>query len=89
MPQNDAGMRIDPPWSPPMAMSTSPDATSAPEPDDEPPAEKPRLCGLCTGPSAPVWLPPDRQNASQCALPRMVAPASSIRVTMVASWSGT
>jgi len=39
MPQNEAGMRIEPPWSPPIAMSTSPAATSAPEPDDEPPAE--------------------------------------------------
>ena len=33
------GMRIEPPWSPPMAMSTSPEPTSAPEPDDDPPAE--------------------------------------------------
>ena len=32
------GMRIEPPWSPPMAMSTSPAPTSAPEPEDEPPA---------------------------------------------------
>jgi len=45
--------------------------------------------GLCTGPAAEVWLPPDRQKYSQCALPRMTAPASSSLVTMVASISGT
>jgi len=31
-------MRIEPPWSPPIAMSTSPAATSAALPDEEPPA---------------------------------------------------
>ena len=30
---------VEPPWSPPMARSTSPAATSAALPDDEPPAE--------------------------------------------------
>ena len=38
MPHQLAGMRIDPPWSPPMARSTSPAATSAALPLDEPPA---------------------------------------------------
>ena len=65
MPQNDDGMRIEPPWSPPIAMSTSPSATTTPLPDDEPPAEYPILCGLWTGPTAPVWLPPDMQKDSQ------------------------
>ena len=37
MPHMDAGMRIEPPWSPPIAISTSPAATAAPEPDEEPP----------------------------------------------------
>ncbi len=37
MPQWLAGMRIEPAWSPPIAMSTSPAATSAALPDDEPP----------------------------------------------------
>jgi hypothetical protein len=39
MPQKEAGMRMEPPWSPPMAMSTSRRATSTALPDDEPPAE--------------------------------------------------
>ena len=32
-------MRIEPPWSPPSAIGTSPSATTAPLPEDEPPAE--------------------------------------------------
>ena len=32
-------MRIDPPWSPPIAISASPVATTTALPDDEPPAE--------------------------------------------------
>jgi hypothetical protein len=39
-------MRIDPPWSPPIAMSTSPAATTAALPEDEPPAEYPIFRGL-------------------------------------------
>ena len=69
-------------------MSTSPAATSAAEPDEEPPAECPGLRGFSTGPAAPVWLPPEKQKYSQCALPRMVPPASRMRVTIVASTSG-
>ena len=34
-----AGMRIEPPWSPPIAISISPAPTSAAQPLDEPPAE--------------------------------------------------
>ena len=34
-----AGMRTEPPWSVPRAMSTSPAATSAALPEDEPPVE--------------------------------------------------
>src|SRR5262249_48444294 len=45
-----AGMRIEPAWSPPIAISTSPAATSAALPDDDPPVVYPRLRGLCTGP---------------------------------------
>src|SRR5262245_6247739 len=82
-------MRIEPPWSPPMAMSASPSATSTALPDDDPPAEYPVLCGLWTPPVALVWLPPDRQKYSQWALPRIGPPASRMRVTMVASISGT
>src|SRR5258708_32756544 len=69
-------------------MRASPVATTTAVPDDEPAAEYPILCGLCTGPAAHVWLPPEKQKYSQWTLPTMVPPASSMRVTMVASWSG-
>ena len=36
-PQNAAGMRMEPPPSVPMAMGTSPEATAAALPADEPP----------------------------------------------------
>ena len=36
-----------------------------------------------------VWLPPEKQRSSQTALPVIVAPASSRRVTTVASSRGT
>ena len=39
IPLHAAGMRIDPPWSPPMPNSASPSDTRAPVPDEEPPAE--------------------------------------------------
>jgi hypothetical protein len=37
-PQNDAGIRIEPPPSDPGAIGTMPDATAAAEPPLEPPA---------------------------------------------------
>ena len=47
-PQHEAGMRIDPPPSFACASGTTPDATSAAEPPDEPPvlcARSPRIAG--------------------------------------------
>src|SRR3984893_13777626 len=46
-------------------------------------------CGLCTGPLALVWLPPEKQKYSHTVLPAIVPPASRMRVTTVASTSGT
>ena len=48
---------MDPPWSPPSAIVTSPAATSAALPPDAPPVECFGLCGLRMGPVAQVWLP--------------------------------
>src|SRR6185312_847314 len=45
--------------------------------------------GLWTGPEELVWLPPEKQKYSQTALPTIVPPASKMRVTAVASTSGT
>ena len=46
MPQKDAGPRTEPPVSLPSAISTSPAATAAAEPDDEPPGTRPGAAGL-------------------------------------------
>ena len=89
MPHQLAGMRTEPPWSPPMARSTSPAATRAALPLDDPPVVRVGSYGLRTGPVSLVWLPPEKHRLSHTALPRMVPPASRIRVTMVASTSGT
>src|ERR671933_85697 len=89
MPQNAAGIRIDPPWSPPSARSTSPEATSAPLPLELPPVVRLRSHGLRTGPVTEVWLPPEKQRSSQTDLPVIVAPAASSRLTTVASTPGT
>src|SRR5258705_11220013 len=83
------GVRIDRHWSPPRDIATSPAATSAALPPDDPPALWAGLCGLRITPPAQVWLAPEKQRSSQAALPAMVPPASRIRVTTVASSSGT
>jgi hypothetical protein len=70
-------------------MSTEPLATSAPQPEDEPPVECQALRGFCTTPVLAVLLPPDTQKYSQAALPVISTPASSTRVTTGASKSGT
>ncbi len=89
MPLYALGMRTEPPWSPPTARSTAPAATSAALPLDEPPAERVGSHGLRTGPVRDVWLPPEKQRSSHTALPMIVAPAASRRVTTVASRVGT
>src|SRR4051794_12878392 len=88
MPQYDAGTRIEPPWSPPMAIETAPEATRTALPEDEPPAERLGSRGLRTGPVAQVWLPAPEQKYSQFALPAITPPPSRMRVTTVASKSG-
>lgn len=45
-PQNEAGMRSDPPLSPPVAMGTTPAATAAAAPAEEPPGERDGSHGL-------------------------------------------
>src|SRR3954454_14934274 len=89
MPLNAAGIRIDPPWSPPSARSTSPEATRAALPLELPPVVREGSHGLRTGSVLDVWLPPEKQRSSQTALPVIVAPAASSRLTTVASRLGT
>ncbi len=51
MPHRLAGTRIEPLVSLPSERGTRPPATEAPQPPDEPPAERARSCGLWQGPS--------------------------------------
>src|ERR1700754_75959 len=82
-------MRTDPPWSPPVAKSTAPDATSAALPLEDPPEDRVGSQGLRTGPVREVCEPPEKQRSSHTDLPAIVAPAASIRETIVASRRGT
>src|SRR5215471_18897315 len=70
-------------------MSHSPATTSAALPLEDPPAERFGSCGFRTGPVSDVWLPPEKHRCSHTAFPTISPPASRIRVTMVASNSGT
>jgi hypothetical protein len=55
VPQYDAGMRIDPPVSLPMAMNTMPAATAAPDPPLDPPGMRAVSHGLRTGPKCGLF----------------------------------
>src|SRR5215212_5278919 len=72
-----------------MATSTSPAATSAALPLDDPPAERAWSWGFRTGAVLEVWVTPEKHRCSQTALPEISPPASRMRVTTVASNSGT
>jgi hypothetical protein len=50
MPLNDAGIRMEPPWSQPMPTSTSPAATAAAVPEEDPPTVRPSAAGFVTVP---------------------------------------
>ena len=53
-PHHAAGMRIEPPWSPPIAMGISPAAKATALPLEEPPGECVGFLGFLTGPYALV-----------------------------------
>ncbi|MCY1376472.1 hypothetical protein D9M69_639630 [compost metagenome] len=93
MPQNDAGWRIEPPVSVPVAAGARRAATAAALAPDEPPGMRSRFQGLRTG-TAWSWptagtatfsLAEPIANSSQLSLPSVTAPASARRRTTVAS----
>ena len=78
-PQNPAGMRIDPPPSPPVANVSSPPATAAAEPPDDPPGVRPSCHGLCVVPCSTVRVTLTPPNSDAVVWPARTAPPSSRR----------
>src|SRR5437762_6677613 len=76
-------MRIEPPVSVPRAWSHTPAATSAAEPDDEPPDVRPGLWGLNVMPYVGFTLP--AAYSSRLVLQKRSAPAARSLLTTSAS----
>jgi hypothetical protein len=88
-PQFAAGMRIDPPPSPPRATGTSPAATAAADPPEEPPGVLDWSWGLRVTPYPPVWVKGHAPNSGIRVVPMMTAPASrSSRTTRASAAAG-
>src|SRR5690348_1364869 len=84
-PQHDAGIRIEPPVSPPRANVHIPAATAAPLPPLEPPGVTPSRHGLLVGGNRVLVVPMDAANSGRFVLPRIAMPASRARATGTAS----
>src|SRR4029079_3030178 len=77
-PHDEAGMRTEPPPSLPWAIGTTPAATAAADPDEEPPATWPGFHGLRVErqytPASPVGPIP---NSGLVVRPNVTSPARS------------
>ena len=78
-PQNDAGLRSEPPMSEPSASGTIPDASAHAAPPLDPPAERDGSTGLRVTPKTVlnVWDP--AANSGTLVLPTNTAPAAASR----------
>ena len=88
-PQNEDGMRMDPPVSVPSAMRTQREATAAADPPEEPPVMRSEPNGLWAGPHAEIRLVVPNASSCMLHLPTTMAPALRKRVTTSASRSAT
>src|SRR5947208_13075573 len=89
-PQYPAGIRIDPPPSPPVARLTRPPATADAEPPDDPPAVRPRRHGLWVTPLSLETLTFSPPNSLAVVLPTGTTPPRSNRRWMwCAVWPAT
>src|SRR4029453_10913238 len=89
IPANDAGIRIDPPPSVPMASGPRPAATAALAPPLEPPGVRSRFHGVRGIPNSRLWVAPIQPIIGVLVLPSWIAPAARIRSTIGASSVGT
>src|SRR5580704_3310558 len=85
-PQNAAGWRTDPPVSDPSAIGTTPAATAAAEPPDDPPGTRVGSTGFRAGPNALCSVDEPIANSSMFVLHAMTAPAARNLDTTVASY---
>src|SRR5512138_1786027 len=81
-PQHDAGMRIDPPPSPPPAHGTIPLATAAADPPDDPPVVREVSHGLRAGPKSSGSVNGVSPNSGVFVLPTTITPARRYRLTI-------
>ena len=88
IPHSDAGWRIDPPVSVPMAHGADPAATAAALPPDDPPGTFAVSHGFFTGPKPEFSFDEPMANSSMLVLPSSAAPASVRRRTAVAVYGG-
>ncbi len=89
VPQAADGSRIEHPVSVPIARSTSPAASAAALPDDEPPVVFPGWSGLWTVPYHGFAPSTPQANSGRLPFPTTTAPASSTRCTTLAWRAGT
>ena len=88
-PQHAAGIRIEPPPSPPIATGTMPAATATAEPPLEPPGERVASQGLRVSPCAVDSENGHWPNSGIAVLPTTIAPAArSLRTTSPSSATG-
>src|SRR4051794_32430312 len=78
-PLNDAGMRIEPPMSDPLASVVVPEASAAPEPPDEPPTEYSGFHGFRVTPHRRDCVKPAHENSGAVDRAWTIAPASRCR----------
>src|SRR5450759_729447 len=79
---------MEPPVSEPSATGANPAATAAAEPPEDPPGTRLVSWGFGVGPKAELSVYEPMANSSVLVLPTMTAPASTNRVTTVASYGG-
>ncbi len=88
-PQNDAGLRSDPPMSEPSASGTIPLARAAAAPPLLPPALRDGSCGLRVVPKTVLKVCEPAANSGTLVLPTSTTPARRTRSTMRSSWVAT
>src|SRR5215475_15380611 len=89
MPVHEAGIRIEPPPSVPMASGPIPAATAALAPPLDPPGVRSRFHGLRVIPNTRLWVAPIHPIIGVLVFPSWMAPAASSRSTMGAFSAGT